>query len=69
MALDEIRMTVSDLKRTKNRVIGNPVAKEALVKDERFMRRSVSIRLCDSIGGGCREVVLDEMRLNSRVDL
>ena len=37
--MDDTPMTVSDLKKTKNRVIGNPVAKEALVRDGVFMRR------------------------------
>ncbi|TEB21153.1 ARM repeat-containing protein [Coprinellus micaceus] len=48
MALDDAWMSVSDLKRTKNRVIGNPVAKEALVRDGVFMRRLVDLLDCSS---------------------
>ncbi|KAJ3508741.1 hypothetical protein NMY22_g16518 [Coprinellus aureogranulatus] len=43
MAISDIAhaLTIPDLKRVKNRVIGNPKAKEALVRDEVFMRRLV----------------------------
>lgn len=41
MALEDTGISVQDLKRVKNRVIGNPKAKETLVRDEGFMRRLV----------------------------
>lgn len=43
MAISDTALSVGDLKRAKNRVIGNPKAKEALVRDEQFMRKSVGI--------------------------
>ncbi|TEB27615.1 hypothetical protein FA13DRAFT_1776418 [Coprinellus micaceus] len=56
MALDDAWMSVSDLKRTKNRVIGNPVAKEALVRDGVFMRRIGVRGGCDGTGGSEAEL-------------
>lgn len=49
MAIEDTGLSVHDLKRVKNRVIGNPKAKEALVRDEAFMSRLV---LSCSFGSG-----------------
>jgi hypothetical protein len=39
MTIETTTGTVSDLKRVKNSVIGNPLAKGGIVRDEELMRR------------------------------
>jgi hypothetical protein len=39
MTIETTTVIVSDLKRVKNSVIGNPLAKDGIVRDEELMRR------------------------------
>ena len=39
MTIQTTKATVSDLKKVKNSVIGNPLAKDGIVRNEELMRR------------------------------
>ncbi|KAJ2913122.1 hypothetical protein MD484_g7287, partial [Candolleomyces efflorescens] len=41
MTIDTTKTTVSDLKKVKNSVIGNPLAKDGIVRNEELMRRLI----------------------------